>query len=329
MAVEQQKAMRKEHDAQTEEREAREKGASPPVNHRIRDLESFNAVTGETREIAGLYFYDVLGNPLIDIALEVSRDFFRRPQIFTESGDPPVAPLLATLGARLGSEENFPSREQRAAIFSPLFGEYDDGNSEADFPRLRDELIQAAAAFAERSFDTGVGMLRERVRETHRPFKEYLVGLQGASTSWSRNDALPTVTEARAFPILRSKAVSSAYGIPIPPRTTWPYAEDSNGDKLVEEISKRSAWTDGATPALTREVFLNRQRAALRGAEALATIIDFDEGGSDEELDLLITKVYSWGAALLPGHRANQNGGQPASAVPSAMTPPGTAPVSR
>jgi hypothetical protein len=183
-------------------------------------------------------------------------------------------------------------------------------------------LIQAAAAFAERSFDTGVGMLRERVRETHRPFKEYLVGLQGASTSWSRNDALPTVTEGRAFSILRSEAVSSAYGIPIPPRDTWPYTEDSNGDKLVEEVSKRSAWMNGATGALTREVFLNRQRAALRGAEALATIIDFDEGGSDEELDQLITKVYSWGAALLPGQWANQTGGQPSGTLPSGMTAP-------
>jgi hypothetical protein len=323
MAVEQQKAKGEETGARADEQTARG-AASSPANHRIRDLKSFDAVTSGTREIAGLYFYDVLGNPLIDIALEVSRDFFGRPQIFTETGNPPVAPLLASLGARLGSDETIPSQEQRAAIFSPLFGENDDGNSEGDFPRLRDELIQAAAAFAERSFDTGVGMLRERVRETHRPFKEYLVGLQGASTSWSRNDALPTVTEGRAFSILRSKAVSSAYGIPIPPRDTWPYAEDSNGTKLVEEISTRSAWTNGATGALTREVFLNRQRAALRGAEALATIIDFSEGGSDDELDLLITKVYSWGAALLPGQWANHNGGQP---VPAALPPAITATV--
>jgi hypothetical protein len=319
MAVEQ-KAKREEAEAEADEHRAREKGESPQANHRIRDLESFNDVTSGTREIAGLYFYDVLGNPLIDVALEVSRDFFLRPQIFTESGDPPIAPLLASLGARLGSDERVPSREQRAAIFSPLFGAYGDGNSEADFPRLRDELTQAAAAFAERSFDTGVGMLRERVRETHRPFKEYLIGLQGASTNWSRTEALPTVTEGRAFSVLRSKAVSSAYGIPIPPRNAWPYTEDSNGDKLVEEISKRSTWANGATGALTREGFLNRQRAALRGAEALATIIDFDEGGSDEELDLLITKVYSWGSALLPNQWATQTGDQPAAAFASATT---------
>jgi hypothetical protein len=324
MAVEQ-KTKREQADAQGDEQRATSTSSLP--NHRISDLESFDAVTSAPREIAALYFYDVVGNPLIDVALEVSRDFFRRPQIFTESGDPPVAPLLASLGARMGSDETIPSREQRAAIFSPLFGEYDDGNSEADFPRLRDDLSQAAAAFAERSFDTGVGMLRERVREAHQLFKEYLLGLEGASTSWSRNDALPTVTEGRAFSILRSKAVSSAYGIPIPPRDGWPYAEDGNGAKLVEEISKRGAWANGATGALTREVFLNRQRAGLRGAEALATIIDFSEGGSDDELDQLITKVYSWGAALLPGQWAIQNGEQPVAALPAAVPPAVTAVV--
>jgi hypothetical protein len=38
--------------------------------------------------------------------------------------------------------------------------------------------------------------------------------------------------------------------------------------------------------------------AALRGAEALATILDFSEDGNDSDLDLLITKCYTWGSAL-------------------------------
>src|SRR5687768_6582302 len=71
--------------------------------HRIKDLESFDRVTTGTRDVAGLYFYEVLGNPLIDVALEVCGDFFRRPQIFTEDGNPDVAPLIARLCARIGS----------------------------------------------------------------------------------------------------------------------------------------------------------------------------------------------------------------------------------
>jgi hypothetical protein len=275
----------------------------PRDKYHIQDLASFDQITsGKNQaaghEVAGLYFYKVIGNPLIDVAGEVSRDFFRRPHIFTEPSSA-TAKLVAQLGARMGSHETIPSNEQRAAIFSPLFGE---SSNEDDFPRLRDELIHAASAFAERSFDTGVGMLRERVRETHRPFKEYLTGLEGASTSWSRAEALPGVTEGLAFPILRSSAVSSAYGISHAPRKEWPYTEDANGDKLVEEVSKRDTVTNPMWP-LKREVFSNLQRAALRGAEALALILDFDEGGAEAEVDLLIEKVYTWGAALLPEQR--------------------------
>jgi hypothetical protein len=269
----------------------------PLPSHRIRDLKSFNEVTGDSRKIAGLYFYCAL-DPVIELALDVSRDFYKRPQIFIEVGDPPVAPLLAKLGARVGSTEEIPSKEQRNAIFTPLFGEAGAGGDTGDFPRLRSELVQAAAAFAERSFDTGVGMLRERVREANRSLNEYLTGLAGASISWSRDEALATITEEIAYPILRSQAVSAVYGIPTPPRKTWPYTEDSNGDKLVEEIAKESMMTNGRVGVLTREGFTNLQRAALRGAEALATVIDFDEGGEDDEVDLLITKVYTWGSAL-------------------------------
>jgi hypothetical protein len=230
--------------------------------------------------------------------MEVSRDFFARPQIFTVSGDPPVAPLLAELHFRMGSDERIPSLEQRRAIFNALFGAPGPNNGAADFVRLRSDLVQAAAAFAERSFDTGVGMLRERVRETHRPFKQYLEGLGGASTSWSRNVALPRLTEGLAFSILRNEAVSPVYGIAYPPAPSWPYSEDPDGDKLVEEISKRHSLSNGATPPLTREGFANLQRAAVRGAEAIATIIDFTEGGSIADLDRLITKAYTWGSAL-------------------------------
>jgi hypothetical protein len=144
-----------------------------------------------------------------------------------------------------------------------------------------------------------VEMLRERVRTTHRPFKDYLMGLQGDSLVWSTDEALTKVTHELAYPILRNQGVSSVFGISTAPKQQWPFAEDSNADKLVEEIAKQLLAPTNSQPAITREGISNRQRAALRGAEALATILDFREKGTNwRDLNLLITRCYTWGSAL-------------------------------
>ena len=87
-----------------------------------------------------------------------------------------LAPTLARLRAQLGNDEKLPDQPQRLEIFQPMFGSHDDAsmNGNASFPFLRDNLNQAAAAFSERVFDTGVEMLRERVRTTHRPSRNIL-----------------------------------------------------------------------------------------------------------------------------------------------------------
>ena len=155
------------------------------TKQKISDLNSFNGVTGDPHQVAGLYFYSVL-DCLVDLAYKVSSDFFKRPQLYLDLGPipppanvgPTFSSILAKLHTRYGSDEFLPSAAQRDEIYLPILGR-DAGYStdeEGDFPRLRDELIQAAAAFAERVFDTGAEMLRERVRTTHRPFREYLTG---------------------------------------------------------------------------------------------------------------------------------------------------------
>ena len=52
----------------------------------------------------------------------------------------------------------------------------------------------------------------------------------------------------------------------------------------------------------TQAQISNLQRAALRGTEAIAAAIDFDEAdperSSTERLEVLITKCYTWGTAL-------------------------------
>jgi len=285
------------------------------TDHNISDLNSFNGVTKDPHQVAGLYFYSVL-DCLVDLAYKVSYDFFKKPHLYINLGrtqpavstSPPFSSVLAKLHAQYGSNELLPSTAQRDEIYLPIFGRVAgySTNEEGNFPRLRDELINAAAAFAERVFDTGVNMLRQRVITTHRPFQEYLNGLQGDSVKWSKETALPELTEKVSYTILRNNGVAGVFGINTPRDPNWPYTEDSNGDKLVEEISKQLMWADQPEGMyITREHFSNLQRAALRGAEAIATIIDFQEGlgatlkEKEDNVDLLITKCYTWGAALM------------------------------
>jgi len=279
------------------------------VNYKIRDKDSFDAVTAGPRQVAGLYFYLQL-DCLFDYAYRVAADFFSRPQLYVKVGRPTIAGKLAKLRARYGTDERIPSQEQRDAIFLPIFGQSGSypANGQADFPRLRDELLNAAAAFAERVFDTGEEMLRERVRTTHRPFKDYLAGLQGDSLEWSRHEALVEIADDLAYTILRNPGVASVFGLSVAAVQEWPYTEDTNADKLVEQISKQLVVASNSHTVITREAISNYQRVALRGAEALATVIAFSEGGTKDELNLLITKCYTWASALrsLTGAQAGQ-----------------------
>ena len=281
-------------------------------DHRITNFIKFQAVTGDPHQIAGLYFYQQL-DCLVDLAHKVSRDFFMRPQFYINLGEVTknnkkdakprlLRQLLAELHGRFGYNELFPSNAQRDEIFRPIFGSGGaySGIAAGDFPRLRDALIGAATAFAERVFNTGEGMLRERFLAALKVFAQYLKGVQGDSVKWSREDALFGLTENFAYTILRSHGVAGIFGIDAPPGPYWPYTEDANGDKLVEAISRQLKSTDRADAHIvTREEILNAQRAALRGAEAIAMVIDFCEPAETSDIDNLITRCYTWGAALL------------------------------
>lgn len=262
------------------------------TSYAITDRASFETITAPPREVAGLYAYAQL-DCLVELARHVARDFFARPHLYTEIAAAGTVQALAQLDSRIGTEEFFLSREQRAAIFVPVFG---GGEAGDDFARLRDGLLEAAAAFAEWSQATGIPMLRERVRTAHRPFREYLTGVTGASTAWSRVKALPKLADELAYPILRDKNVIAVFGLTRAPVTDWPFKEDANGDKVVEEIS-RELGTD-SKPPLTREAFSGLQRVALRGAEALAAVIDIQEDADDATLAEMITRSYTWHAAL-------------------------------
>jgi hypothetical protein len=228
---------------------------------------------------------------LIDLTVMVARDFFARPQTYTDLSDT-EAKALAMLYTRIGSSEEFLSTEQRRTVYSALF----DPDEAHDYKRLRDPLLDAAATFAEWSQATGIPMLRERIKSAHRGFKEFLKGMSGASTRWNREVALFSLAEDICYPVLRDSHIAAAFGVTKPPSDAWPFKEDAQGDKLVEEISRRLSAPKEIY--VTRESFSARQRTALRGAEAIAAVLSLDTNADDDSIDILISRLYTWRAAL-------------------------------
>jgi len=282
-------------------------------NHPIQDFESFKAATGDAHRVAGLYFFYKL-DCLIDLAHKVSHDFYDRPELFTDLAG--ANQTIARLHARYGCDENFLNKMQRHAIYSTLFGKSTPMDSSADeegnFPNLRDELIEACATFVETKFSDAES-LRENVRQKQLLFKQYLTGLAGDSVNWSRDNALSELTEKVTYQIFRNGGVSAVYGIAKPPTDKWPYDFDSNGDKLIEEISKQLMWpekseemdSDGKHEMrkyISREEITNLQRVAIEGARAIATVIDYVHNPNpkkdEPEIGKVITRCYTWGTAL-------------------------------
>jgi hypothetical protein len=56
-----------------------------PSEHGIEDFASFEALTRGAHQIAGLYFFQQL-DCLVDLAHQVSYDFFKRPQLYLNLG---------------------------------------------------------------------------------------------------------------------------------------------------------------------------------------------------------------------------------------------------
>jgi hypothetical protein len=55
----------------------------PVADYRITSFASFQRVTGEPRQVAGLYFFLQL-DCLIELAYRISLDFFKRPHLYID-----------------------------------------------------------------------------------------------------------------------------------------------------------------------------------------------------------------------------------------------------
>jgi hypothetical protein len=261
-------------------------------------------VTGEGRELAALYAWAEL-DVLIDLARLVALDFFNRPEFYKAFEHPETADRLGELRARYGCDERLPSREQRQATFTPIFND-----PAGNFARDRDALLSAVATFAEWGQATGEPMLREAVRSAHENFLVQLTLFRGASVAWSRRFALPPLANEISYPILRDSGVSAVFGVRTPAAAEWPYRPDANGDQTVEEIAHRL--DPASSPPLTRHGFRLRQRTALRGAEAIAVVLESKPTDDDPAtLDRLITRCYTWYTALQGTSGLARFGGMP------------------
>jgi hypothetical protein len=315
-------------------RSATQGGPPPPPDppdRVITDSASFGRDMSGERAVAGLLFYKEL-DCLVDLAHRVSLDFFDQPQLYRDVAAEVVADL-AELRARYGYQEKFLSREQRHAIFAGVFGDDEGaglGNGPGatpaaySFTALRDQLLAAAAAFAERVFNTSEDMLRAAVRIMHVYLKDYLQDVTGASVEWSRGTGLPAITN-RCYRILRDSEIAARFAVNDAAGAEWPFVADANGSKLVEQISQTPMRAPGQP--ISRGAFNDKQQLALRGAEALATVIDYMDNDPDKDrTDHLITKCYTWYAARGRVLHLPVAGPQPPSVAPAAA-PGATAPA--
>jgi hypothetical protein len=301
------------------------------VDRAITDRASFDRDTSDRRAAAGLLFFKEL-DCLVELAYRISIDFFDQPQLYRDVPAEIVADLTA-LRTRYGYQEDFLSREQRQAILSGLFGDPEGmahlngvaGSPTAySYAALRDQVLAAAAAFAERVFDTSEGILRTTVRIMHVYLKDYVLDQTGASVEWSRRDGFPAITD-RCYRILRDQQIAARFGVNAAAGQEWPFAVSANGSKLAEQISQTPMRMP--VPPISRGAFNDMQQLALRGAEALATVIDFrDNDLHDGRTDTLISTCYSWYAARgrvlnLPVSAPPLPGGSRAAAPTAAMAP--------
>ncbi|MFF3492059.1 hypothetical protein ACFYWS_11985 [Streptomyces sp. NPDC002795] len=271
----------------------------------IADEASFDALTSDPGQAAALYFYLHMDH-VVCAAHRVAIAAVERPQMFTRLREKGSASDLARLRARYGHDERVPDRAQRTAVYLGAFQETasrpvrDAGGF--SFPQERDALLDACCKYAERVYDTGVDLLLASVRNAHVTLQSYLAGLHGDSLVWSVEETLGGIARQLSYPLLHDAGINAAFGITTPPHPDWPFREDANADKLLEEIDRQfplPAVAGQEAPApLTRAGSSNRQRTAIRGAEAIAAVLRFPPNGPADQLIDMTSKCYLWATAL-------------------------------
>jgi hypothetical protein len=231
---------------------------------------------------------------LIELAHAVSIDLAARPQLYT--GDD-IPDFMSRLRISYGSDVFFADLDQRRAALLHILGRSDGlkpdaTTAAAPFFVARKKFLDACTAFSERSADSGLPMLEDRVRQSVIPLRAHFDGLRGKALDLA---ASQFDNEFRvAVEVLRSAGVAKVFGL-APAQAHWPLDDlDANGAKLVEAIGRELPVGPDYSLNFTRFILL--QRVAQSGQAALTRVLGADPTAGD--LTPLITEGYAWATSL-------------------------------
>jgi hypothetical protein len=234
---------------------------------------------------------------LMEIGYAVSIDFITRPQLYL-SDDIPDA--IVQLRMSYGANASFPNTAQRQAMMMPIFGRSDGlvpdaSTGTAPFHIARKKLSDACIAFSERAVDSGIAMLKERVRSALVPLQSHFRGLgegarAGKSLRLTANLQMKPISDA-VVSILLAPDVAQVFSV-SPADAKWPFdSTDPSGAKLVENAGVKLMLPQECKLSYTKFILL--QRVAQEGARALPLVLTTNPD-SEQELLALITQVYTW-----------------------------------
>jgi len=231
---------------------------------------------------------------LIEIAHSVSRDYVARPD-FYRGGD--VPDKIVDLEISYGYLRNYPNKDQRSTLITPILGTSDEQASAKtasdQFHQLRAPLFKACIAYEESTAVDAPKGLKQGIIDAMNIFPTFLKSFDGHSlrSSHKQIEALSNL----AYEILKSSTVSGVFGVPSGLPHDWPLAVDSPyGAQLVYQISQQLQLGDSG---------MNKQEESLliaiahEGNKALQAIL-IPNATDDNHIDDLVSKVYSWAKAL-------------------------------
>lgn len=236
---------------------------------------------------------------IVELANAVALDFVTRPRHYRPVPES-VAGTLAQFKSLTGKHPNWPDTAQRAAIYIALLGASDatsGGGRSAQFHQASAALREAAKAFSERVYDTGVAMLRQSFRDRVVTLRAYLNTLEGRVVALGHSQTSAIFTQAKT--VLSNKEVAGVFGLPPAPVGDWPLSGDFSGDGayLVEEIAR--ALQPETVGSLSERQFIVMQRIADYGKRTIEGVLDDSTGWETESrIDALIQNTYSWMTAI-------------------------------
>jgi hypothetical protein len=235
-------------------------------------------------QIARLYSLCCL-DAVVEIASLLADDFAARPQLYRRI-DPATAKRLSSF-KQLGSDPQWPNREQRTSFYTPLFG------ARSVFGKSLPSLFAAARLFAERHVDTGLQMLTQSFVDKAVLMRAGLLTYRGAAVSEAlvRTEAVFT----QAIAILKDQEVAHVFALPPAEGDDWPVQLEPSGDgaTLVQAVSTFMAQSRCGIPVTHAATFMQLQLTAARGGEAIRSVLR----SANEPLQQL-NACYAWQTSI-------------------------------